>query len=123
MSDPVEAKGKLRDLASDLDRLSKQLGRVSRELRPVQVEYDNFIRDHEAGLYAACESGGQKLPGKEMRLTLALSEMPASFRGKHQNLVMERDSLKQQLSNLKAEVDAWRSVLSADKVEMEAVGA
>lgn len=122
MSETIEAMTKVQNLAIDLDRLSRQLGRVNRELRPIKREYDNFIRDHEAGLYAASVEDGYKLPGKEMRLTLALSEMPASFRGKHHELVSERESLKQQISNIKVEVEAWRSVLSANKVEMEAVG-
>ena len=120
MTDPIEGRAKVQGLAGDLDRLSKKLGAINRELRPIQEGYDDFIRDHEAGLYDALEDG-QRLPGKEMRLTLALRDMPASFRGKHHRLVSERESLKQQISNLKVEVDAWRSVLSANKAELEAV--
>lgn len=121
MSDPVECKDKLRQLAERLDVLSRTLGGINNELRPVEEQYHDFIRAHESGLWDACERNGTRLPGKEMRLTLALNEMPTTVRGKYRELTSKRDSLKQQIGNLKVEVDSWRSLLSAEKAELEAV--
>lgn len=121
MNDPIEGKDKVRGLAKDLDSLSRTLGSINRELRPLESEYGDFIRDYEAGLFEECEREDKRLPGKEIRLTLALRAMPAEFRGRYHRLVSERDSLKQQIANLKVEVDAWRSVLSANKAELEAI--
>ncbi len=123
MSDPVEAKGKLRELADDLDACSKMMSRVNRELRPLQAQYDDFVCDFKAGLWAAHVNEDARLPSADMQLVLALREMPAEFRGKHYDLVGKRDNLRKRISDLKSEVDAWRSVLSADKTEMEAIGA
>lgn len=121
MSDPVECKDKLRKLADRLDVLSRTLGAINNELRPIEEQYDDFIRDYELGLYDRCEEEGKKLPAADMRLQLALREMPVSFRGKYRELVSKRESLKQQIGNLKVEVDSWRSLLSAEKAELEAI--
>ena len=121
MSDRVECKDKLRQLAQRLDTLSRTLGGINNELRPIEEQYTDFIREHEAGLWDECERDGKKLPGKEMRLTLALNEMPTVLRGKYRELVSKRESLKQQIGNLKVEVDSWRSLLSAEKAELEAI--
>lgn len=121
MADVIEAKYKLRQLAQRLDALSRTLGGINNELRPIEEQYHDFIREHEAGLWDECERDGKKLPGKEMRLTLALNEMPTVLRGKYRELVSKRESLKQQIGNLKVEVDSWRSLLSAEKAELEAI--
>lgn len=121
MSDVIEAKVKLRDIAHELDKRSRELGDTNRALHPVQEAYDDFMRDFKAGLYQECESKQRRMPSKETQEDLALEQMPKDFRGKHHELVSKRKRLKERISDLKAEADAWRSVLSAEKVELEAL--
>lgn len=121
MSDVIEAKVKLRDIALELDKRSRELGDTNRALNPVQEAYDEFIRDHKAGLFQEAQEAGGRMPSVDMQEVLALREMPKEFRGKHFELGAKRDRLKQRISDLKSEADAWRSVLSAEKAELEAL--
>lgn len=118
-----EAMAKLSGYAADLDKRSRELGQVQRELDPVLDGYADFVESFEADLYRKCEADGTKLPSESLRLILARQEMPEEFRKQHDLLLRRRERLKQRISDLKAAVEAQRSILSAEKAEMEAIGA
>lgn len=121
MTDVIECKSKLRELADELDKRSRELRDTNLDLAPKQEAYDDWIMDFEADLHAKHEAGAS-LPSKDMRVTLALKEMPSEFRKEHRMLVAKRDRLKQHIQVLKVEIESWRSLLSAEKAEMEAIG-
>lgn len=121
MTDVIECKAKLRDLANELDKRSRELRDTNLTLAPMQEQYDDWIMDFEADLQEKHEKGAA-LPSKDMRMTLALKEMPGEFRKEHRMLVAKRERLKQHIQVLKVEIDSWRSLLSAEKAELEAIG-
>jgi hypothetical protein len=104
--------GALRELdriARELDMRSKQLHWLEKQLEPVEERYEEFIANHEVGLWLKSESEGNKLPPTEkMRIRMAHLEIDAALLGEYKSLGKQ--------------ADAQRSVLSALKVEAEARG-
>lgn len=122
MTTALESLERLDRHAQELDTLSKTLAEVSCALESVEKEYSDFVDAYEVGLYLKCEEAGTRLPGEAMRLKLARREMSAVLLGRHDGLLRKRDRLRQRISDLKAEIEAERSILSALKTEMEAGG-
>lgn len=121
MGDVIEAKQKLREIAVELDERSRQLGKANVAFRPVQEAYEEFMRDFKAGLFQEAKESETRMPSKDMQEILALKEMPKDFRGKHYELSERRAGLMQRISDLKHEADSWRSILSAEKTELQAL--
>lgn len=120
MSTVAEAMQRLDDLSSDLGKLAHTLADVNRALEPVEQEYEQFLDDFETGLWFKHETQDAKLPPKDMRIRLAHKAMKPELLGQYRGLTNKRDRLRKAISDKKADVDAWRSMLSALKTEMEA---
>jgi hypothetical protein len=119
----VETRTKLDSLATELGMLSTQLAGVTRSLEPVEEEFTKFVDDFELGLYSrSIREDNFRLPAQALRHKLAIRAMPPELYGRYIALVSSRDRLRKRISDLKAEVDAQRSILSALKAEMEASG-
>lgn len=116
-----EAMSKLEEYANELDERSLELAAVQRELEPMVEQYDDFIADFETGLWEAHDKEGAKLPSEALRLQLARKAMPSGFLTNYRTLVARRDRLKKRIGDLKASASAQQSVLSALKVELEAL--
>ena len=121
MSTPAEAMQRLDGLSKDLGSLSSLLAEVNRALEPVQEQYEQFLDDFETGLWFRHETEGAKLPSADMRIRLAHKAMSPELLGQYRGLTNKRDRLRKAISDKKADVDAWRSMLSALKSEMEAM--
>lgn len=116
-----DAMRKLDELAQELDGLSRGLLKVEQELEPVDDLYQAFIEDFEVGLYQrSVDEDGYKLPSEAMRLKLAHRAMAPDLYGRHRALVLQRERGRERIRNVKAQVDAQRSILSALKIELEA---
>jgi hypothetical protein len=121
MSDVLTARTRLSELANDLGDLSGMLARVSRDLEPVEEQYRAFVDDFEVGLLLRSEDeDGYKLPSESLRIKLAHRKMDPALLGRYMGLTKSRERLQQRIRDLKAEIEAQRSILSALKVEMEA---
>lgn len=110
---------KLEDYAQELDTRSGELAETQRVLDTLAPKYTDFIEVYEATLY----DKGDKLPSEKIRLALAHRAMPRELLEGYRVQVAKRDRLKRRISDLKASVEAQRSVLSAEKVAIEAGGA
>jgi predicted nucleic acid-binding Zn-ribbon protein len=121
VSTPAEAMDKLQKLSRELGSLSTTLAQVNQALEPVGEEYEKFLDDFETGLWFKHETEGAKLPPKDMRIRLAHKAMSPELLGQYHGLTNKRDRLRKAISDKKADVDAWRSMLSALKVEMSAM--
>lgn len=121
MSDVLDARAKLREQAEELDKYSKALAFVCRELEPVEAEYQRFVDDFELGLLLRSENeDGYRLPSAALRLKMAHQAMKPELLGRHIGLTNKRTRLQQRIRDLKAQVDAQRSLVSAYRAEMEA---
>jgi hypothetical protein len=121
VSDVIDARTALNRLAVELGDMSSKLAQVCRDLEPVERDYSAFVDEFEVGLLLRSESDeGYKLPSAALRLKLAHRKMDPDLLGRYMGLVNSRSRLQQRLRDLKAEIEAQRSILSALKVEMEA---
>jgi len=109
---------KLDRLAGELALRSSQLHDVELALEPVDDEYTQFVDRYELGLLARSEEpeGKYKLPSEALRLKKARSEMSAELLGRYEGLRKKRRRLEQRLKDIRTEIDAQRSILSALKV-------
>lgn len=121
MSTPAEVMERLAQLAEELDQRSLELGDVERRLEPAEMAVQAFVDDFEVGLWTKHENEGTKLPSEALRLKLANKAMDPALLGRHQGLLHSRKRLEKRIAALKSQVDAQRSILSALKLEMEAV--
>jgi hypothetical protein len=112
---------KLRECADELDGLSRRLHTTERDLEPVEREYRKFVDDFEVGLWKQHQDEGKKLPSEALRVKLAEREMEPALLGRYVGLVMARKRAEKRIQALRATVDAQRSILSALKVEEEAL--
>lgn len=123
MTTAAEAMDRLDGHSVELDSLSKALAEVGRRLEPVELEYDEFIENFEVGLFLRSqEENGPKMPSEAIRLALARREMKPELLGAHEGLRRKRERLRQRIGDLKATIEADRSILSALKLEVEAAG-
>lgn len=112
---------RLEGYAQELDKRSNELTGTQRELDEVEPKYRDFIEAYEVTLYEKAE--GSRLPSEKLRLALAHRAMPRELLERYRVLVAKRARLQKRISDLRASVDAQRSVLSAEKVTLEAGGA
>lgn len=123
MATAAECMTLLDEHARELDTRSKELAATERDLEPVEAEYRKFVDDFEIGLWQRSQDEeGFKLPSEALRLKLAHRSIDPAVLGRYVGLVKRRRRLEQRLRDLKAAVDAQRSILSALKTEMDAVG-
>lgn len=121
MSTPLEAMQRLDELAQGLDQLSKDLAKTETARAPVEDEYENFIDSFVAGLYEKQQQGtAGRMPGEDVRLALARQAMPEELLGSYRTLTRRAERLRRRISDVKVQVDAQRSILSAHKAELEA---
>lgn len=122
MASAAECMQTLDSLARELDTRSKELAQTERDLEPVENEYRTFVDDFEVGLWTRSQDEETfKLPSEALRLKLAHREMKPDLLGKYVGLMKRRKRLEQRIRDLRAVVDAQRSILSALKVEQEAL--
>jgi chromosome segregation ATPase len=95
-AEAIDARARLSVLAQELGARSGDLAHVSRELEATDEAYRAYVDEYEA--------------------------MDPALLGRHKGLCASRDRLKQRIADLKAEIEAQRSILSALKTEMEATG-
>ena len=119
ISTPAEAMAELQRLSTELGQLATTLAGVNKALVPVQESYERFLDDFETGLWFKHETEGAKLPPADMRIRLAHKAMAPELLGQYHGLTDKRDRLRKAISDKKALVDAWRSMLSALKAEVE----
>jgi hypothetical protein len=106
--------------ARELDRLSKDLAGVERELEPIRREVEKHHSDFEIGLWHKHVSGGEKFPPEKLRERLSVAALDPALYGRFAALSASRKRMEQRIRDLKAAVDAQRSILSALKLEAEA---
>lgn len=120
MSTVGESIAKLGDIADELDRASKVLSEIERELEPIEETYQRFVDDFEIGLWTKHEDEGAKLPSEALRKKLAHKAMDPALLGRYVGLINARKRGDKRIASLKAAADAQRSILSALKTELEA---
>ena len=120
MTDPGQVMATLDSYAREMDDLSRKLADVERRFEPVEARYEAFLDAHSVGLWEAHQDG-QKLPGEDLRLRLARRDMPADLLGEYSSLLHSRKRLERRISALAKAISAQQSILSALKMEMEAV--
>jgi hypothetical protein len=121
MTDPGHVLNDLYAHAAELDDLSKNLSEVERRLKVATDEYEEFMGAYEEGLWNRHVQDGEKFPAEALRARMGHRAMPPELLGKYTGLMSQRRRMEKRISALKAIVEAKRSVLSALKVEMEAV--
>jgi hypothetical protein len=120
---PSQALERLDAHSVELGKLSAALFEVNQRLETVEQSYQEFIDSYEVGLWLkAQEKNGPRLPSEALRLKLARREMAPELLGRRDGLVRKRERVKQRIGDLKTEIDADRSILSALKLESEAAG-
>lgn len=121
MADVLAAMADLDRVVAELDADSRSLAEAQDELEPVQRAYRDFIEHHTCVLYDQATTNGKRLPGdKDLREMLARRAMDPHIRGQHDVLVHRREKLQDRIRDLRAEADAYRSLLSAARTEVEA---
>lgn len=121
MIEPIDVPAvmaKLDTLALGLDTLSKELGVVEQQRALAEDAYEDFVDNFVAGLYEQSET--KRLPGEDVRRSLAHKAMPKELLGEYRTLTRRAERLRRRISDVKTQVEAYRSVLSALKLEMEA---
>jgi hypothetical protein len=122
-AEAIDARARLSVLAQELGARSGDLAHVSRELEATDEAYRAYVDEYEIGLWQRSQDEeGFKLPSEALRVKLAHKAMDPALLGRHKGLCASRDRLKQRIADLKAEIEAQRSILSALKTEMEATG-
>lgn len=121
MSTPAESMQRLAAKARELGELSDALAGVNRKLEPVERDYTAFVDDFEIGLWKKHEDEDAKFPSAAMRLKLAHKAMDPELLGRYVGLTKSRERLVKRISDIRVEVDAERSILSALKTELEAM--
>lgn len=121
MSSVVEVTGKLDQQATELDELSKTLASTERKLEPLETFYEEALDDFEVGCWDSHVKEEAKLPPAEMRERLARRTMPEKVLTERATLLAKRKRLEKRIKALGSAIDAQRSILSALKLEIEAV--
>ena len=123
IADPHKVMADLNHQAQHLAHLADALADVERQLEKAEAEYQKHVDDFEIGLWQRSQDeDGFKLPSESLRLKLAHKEMDPALLGRYIGLKASRDRLEKRIRNLRTEVDAQRSILSALKTEAEAGG-
>jgi chromosome segregation ATPase len=111
---------KLQSIADELGTLSAGLHKLERESEEPLKDYEQEIADFEAGMFDRYEKDEGKWPGEKTRERLARKDMDPELRRTVDRIHAARRRAERRISDLKAEADSWRSILSALKEEMAA---
>lgn len=115
-----EVRNKLTDIANELENLSSALHEMERQSEHKLAEYEEAISDFEAGMFDRYEKDEGKWPGEKTRVRLARRGMDPDLKRSVDKIHAARRRAERRISDLKAEADSWRSILSALKEEMAA---
>jgi uncharacterized coiled-coil protein SlyX len=123
MTTMVTSATALQATTRELDTLSKQLVEATSAIEQHEAHYRAFVEDFKVALFTACEETGKRLPAQDIRDAMANKR----FRDDHavvwQSLLINRAKrarLKGRLSDLREVVSAYRSLVSAEKTELDA---
>jgi hypothetical protein len=108
-------------MAAELDELSKGLAITERKLEPMQTFYEEAVDDFEVGCWDEHIKNEAKLPPAEMRERLARRTMPDKILSERATLIAKRNRIEKRIKALGNAIDAQRSILSALKLELEAI--
>jgi hypothetical protein len=120
MTDIATASKVLIDSADELDRVSKKLVQVERDLSPLEAALTEFVEDFIVGLWTDHIDTGAKHPPEETRKALAHRAFDRDRYHQILTLRASRGRAKARLSDLREIVAAQRSIVSAAKTEVEA---
>jgi chromosome segregation ATPase len=113
-------RNKLTDIANELETLSAGLHQLEQKSEAALAEYEEAIADFEAGMFDRYDKDEGKWPGEKTRTRLARREMDPDLKRNVDRIHAARRRAERRISDLKAEADSWRSILSALKEEMAA---
>lgn len=123
LADLEAARDELVRLSEAVFKIGQQLDGINSADEGIEKQYQDFIDDWETGLWMKSqEEGGPKFPSEALRAKLARREMPAEILARRDLLVRKRDRIRQRISDVKATVEANRSILSALKEEAMGAG-
>ena len=123
VADPMVVMRDLNHMAQQLAHLADLSAKVERDLDATEREYQQSVDDYEIGLWQRSEDEeGFKLPSEALRLKLAHRNMDPALLGRYMGLKASRERLDKRLRNLRSQIEAQRSLLSALKTEAEAGG-
>ena len=104
-----------------LDGLSKRQDELLTALEPLQAFMDEWYAQYNRDMYVKHVEGGLRMPSEKLREQLAVTDpcFPTDVARQLAQVSAESDRVAKQISNTKAIVDGYRSVLSALKIEVE----
>ena len=105
--------------SQELDDLSKSLLTTEKELAQLEVDLTGHVEDFQVSLWED-HMDGEKLPPAEIRLALAHKAFDRDRLNRLRSLKAGRNRAKARLSDLREVVAAHRSIVSAEKTEVEA---
>ncbi len=120
--DPMQVMADLNAYSDELDQLSRKLEGVEERYALAKDAYDDFMAGYEIGLWTQSQEDGTKMPREKLTERLGHKAMPPIVLGEYTRMSAERDRLMRRERTLKSVIDGKRSVLSALKEEMQAVG-
>jgi septal ring factor EnvC (AmiA/AmiB activator) len=115
-----EAAARLIEAADELDKRSKELVQIERDLETAEPLYEDSIETFIADLWDECIRDEKKYPPQDVRNAMAAKAMDAALRLNYRTLIRRRQKAKQRLTDLREIVAAQRSIVSAAKTELEA---
>jgi hypothetical protein len=116
----IESAETLIRCARELDDLSRSLLTIEKELAALEVRMTVWEEDTHAAMWQKHMEDGDKLPPETIRIALAHQSFPAVDRQRLLTLKAARGRAKARISDLREIVAAHRSIVSAEKAELEA---
>lgn len=115
-----EASARLIEAAEELDKRSKELVAIERDLEIAEPMFEDSVETFIADLWDECVRDEKKFPPQDVRNALAVKAMDQALRLNYRTLLRRRQKAKQRLTDLREIVAAQRSIVSAAKTELEA---
>ena len=117
----IESANALMAAARELDELSKGLLKVEQELAPIEVELHEWEEaTHASAWELHVGDDAMKLPSEAIRLAQAHRSFDRVKYQRFLTLKAQRARGKQRIADLREIVAAHRSIVSAEKTELEA---
>lgn len=116
----AEASQRLMQCAEELDKRSKELVEIERQIQDAEPLYEDAVETFIADLWDECIRDEKKFPPKDVRDAMAVKAMDPAQRLNYRTLIRRRQKAKQRLTDLREIVAAQRSIVSAAKTEVEA---
>jgi len=120
MTDVAKEIDALGRYARRLDELSKAQASTLETLEPIEHRYVSELSAFEGALWKAHLVDGSHFPSERVRIALYQAELPKDLFAAYVTLRALNRRLEKEISHLKSQIDARRSILSALKLEMEA---